>query len=811
MCRLASPSTMQALAKLLVGTLLLTGCAVHEVSKIDTQTALDYDLLLSLPVEAISYKDQIKPILENRCTVCHGCYDAPCQLKLSSINGIKRGASKQVVYDGERIFGIEPTRLNIDATTTEQWREKKFHPVLNESNKAGNTPAQNLEQSVLYKLLRQKQLRPQARIGMLSEEFDLALNREQVCPTVDQFQQYAKDHPSWGMPYAMPNLSDQEYKILVQWLAQGSPASPPAAPNKHSREQVSQWESFLNGDSNKQKLVSRYLYEHLFQAHIHFTDAPAREFYRLVRSTTPPGQPIVEIPSLRPYDNPGASHFYYRLRRYPASIVAKDHVVYELSPQKMSRYRELFFAADYQVNELPSYDARIAANPFKVYEAIPPNMRYRFLLDNAKFFIDGFIKGPVCRGQIALNVIEDQFWVFFFNPDHYLKIDDADFLKEFSDDLDIPSELGNTMRIAAIWTTYKGKLKEYEKAKHENFAGLSHQKNLTQAMSLLWDGNGNNPNAALTIFRHFDSASVNFGLAGDYPETAWVIDYPLLERIHYLLVAGFDVYGNVGHQLNTRLYMDFLRVEAEDNFLAFLPASQRKKIRDSWYLGVLDQLERDIDNSHQWLKQEMVTGYKTDNPQQELYQQLVAHLGPMAKSDGLLKRCGSTPCPAHAPAPAENIAEQQADIAMSKIGNISGPVLQVFPDLTFVRVRNQDSNHGFAYTLIRNKAYTTISSLYRSNGDSRRDTQSDTLTILKGLQGSYPNFFFDIELVQADEFADRYAKIKSRKDYEIFVERFGVRRTRTDFWQISDWFQNYYVQQNPTTSGLFDLNRYNNR
>ena len=94
---------------------------------------------------------------------------------------------------------------------------------------------------------------------------------------------------------------------------------------------------------------------------------------------------------------------------------------------------------------------------------------------------------------------------------------------------------------------------------------------------------GSNPNAALTVFRHLDSASVSFGLVGDYPETAWIIDYPLLERIHYLLVAGFDVYGNVGHQLNTRLYMDFLRMEGEFNFIALLPAAQRDAVRNYWY------------------------------------------------------------------------------------------------------------------------------------------------------------------------------------------------------------------------------------
>mgnify|MGYP000732865784 CR=1 FL=1 len=39
------------------------------------------------------------------------------------------------------------------------------------------------------------------------------------------------------------------------------------------------------------------------------------------------------------------------------------------------------------------------------------------LLDEAEFFIMNFIKGPVCRGQMALDVIQDRFWVFFIDPD----------------------------------------------------------------------------------------------------------------------------------------------------------------------------------------------------------------------------------------------------------------------------------------------------------------------------------------------------------------------------------------------------------
>ena len=44
-----------------------------------------------------------------------------------------------------------------------------------------------------------------------------------------------------------------------------------------------------------------------------------------------------------------------------------------------------------------------------------------------------------------------------------------------------------------------------------------------------------------------------------------MLSYPLFERIAYLLVVGFDVFGNVAHQLDARLYMDFLRMEGEFN------------------------------------------------------------------------------------------------------------------------------------------------------------------------------------------------------------------------------------------------------
>ena len=100
--------------------LLLSACSSSEKSVTADQAVVEYELLYTLPKEDLSYKDEVQPILENRCMVCHGCYDAPCQLKLTSPEGIHRGANKKKVYNAARLTADVPTRLFIDAMTTDR-------------------------------------------------------------------------------------------------------------------------------------------------------------------------------------------------------------------------------------------------------------------------------------------------------------------------------------------------------------------------------------------------------------------------------------------------------------------------------------------------------------------------------------------------------------------------------------------------------------------------------------------------------------------------------------------------------------------
>ncbi len=57
------------------------------------------------PAPALSYTRDIQPIFTEKCVACHACYDSACQLNLGSGEGAARGATKVLVYDGDRSQG----------------------------------------------------------------------------------------------------------------------------------------------------------------------------------------------------------------------------------------------------------------------------------------------------------------------------------------------------------------------------------------------------------------------------------------------------------------------------------------------------------------------------------------------------------------------------------------------------------------------------------------------------------------------------------------------------------------------------------
>jgi len=126
--------------------------------------------------------------------------------------------------------------------------------------------------------------------------------------------------------------------------------------------------------------------------------------------------------------------------------------------------------------------------------------------------------------------------------------------------------------------------------------------------------------------------------------------------------------------------------------------------------------------------------------------------------------------------------------------------------------RDGKPEDDLAYTVIRNKAYKNVTSMFKDEEDTKhRDFSNDSLTVTDWLEGSYPNFFFTVDIDDVARFAERYAALRNLDDYERFVSTYGTRRTHPGFWETADWFQDEYLREKPVHAGLFDLNRYQNR
>ncbi len=728
-------------------------------------------------------KSAIQDVLNKRCVVCHGCYDAPCQLKLSSSDGLSRGASKTKVYDSARLDDAPMTRLEIDAKTAPEWRQRGFFAITESNN----------GQSVLEQLLRAGRNNDFKLGAALPDRLNISPLRKNSCPMPSEMGDYLDDHPLGGMPFATAPLPDADYQKLLSWAKAGAPPdeTPTVLPEK-SIEHIEKIETFLNNGQLKAKLTARYIYEHLFLAHLHLEDDTSRTFFRLIRSRTPTGEPPDEIASRRPFDDPGGD-FFYRLVPLGDTILHKEHIVYEIGPKRLERYKSLFLASDWEIDALPHYSIDAGGNPLSTFRAIPARSRYQFLLDDALYFVRSFIRGPVCYGQVAVNVIEDRFWVTFLAPDADLSVTDNAYLEEAIPILELPLakvEGKISDRLKSFLTL--GPIK-YQELRQSRYAAETAQ-NGGPTYQDIWDGDGNNIDARLTVFRNFSSASVVPGFSGAVPETAWVIDFPLFERIYYNLVAGFDVFGNVEHQLTTRIYMDSLRREGERNFLAFLPRDLRDPLHESWYQGPLVSLvdrwkERKLDTSSP-------TGirFQTGQPKSEFLTgllQIEPRLWPVSDP---INRCSAGQC----------AATDTIEGRLRPLTATPAPFAKFLPDIALLLVKTDAETKIF--TLVHDKAHSNVAFIF--NEDLRRDPENDSLTVLPGQFSSYPNFVFKVSDANVAAFVDAARDVRTQKDYLRVVEQFGIRRTDPSFWSMLDLVQAGLDAQDTIQAGLLDINRY---
>lgn len=738
--------------------------------------------------EAVSYSRDIQPILTEKCVACHACYDAPCQLNLGSGEGVLRGASKLPVYDGGRTKAQATTRLYFDAQGEAAWRAKGFESVLN---------PQNGQAALMARMLELGRSNPPTPNAKLPAELDISIRRDNQCPLPGEFAAYQKQFAHAGMPFAVAGLSDGEYATLQQWLKQGAPVDEQALqPSLAEQQQIAEWEGLLNAPGAREALVGRWLFEHLFLAHLYFEGGEPGHFFQLVRSRTPSGQPIDAIATRRPNEDPG-TQVYYRLWPIQGVIVHKTHITYPLSAKKLARVQELFFSGDWTTDAVPGYGAQRRENPFETFAAIPPQARYQFMLDNAEYFVRTFIRGPVCRGQIATDVIRDNFWALFQAPERDLYLTDAAYRAEATPLLAMPGQFDEIGELPVLWRSYLKKRNQYEDLRQQAYADAP-----APSWSSIWAGNDN---ALLSVFRQRDSASVRKGLIGEIPQTLWLLDFPLFERTYYQLVVNFDVFGNVSHQAQTRLYFDLIRNGAELNFLRLLPAESRQAYLDDWYQNSA-KLKMWLTYVDADLHTPTALKLEGSDPKRAFAQALLQRYADINARPDPLNRCVTAEC--YRPGlPAEL---EDAEQALSRLPGKPAAGLKVIdqlPEASLLRVELADGQRE-VYSLLRNRAHSNVA--FIAGESLRYQPGLDTLTVYPGVLTSYPNFLFNVPVAEVPTFVTALEQVRDQLAFDKLVERWGVRRSHPEFWRYFHDLSAYIRETEPVEAGVLDMNRYQN-
>ncbi len=769
-------------------TLLFSACGAPELAPVAVTPSN----------HSVNYLKDVKPILDKRCVSCHSCYNSPCQAKFSAYEGVDRGGSKLLVYDALRLSAAEPTRLFIDAQTTPEWRKKEFYSLTksDDSNMTHND-------SIMMHMLHDKKKNPQI-IGNYAPEGD-----KLVCPRdKEEMNEYVEDKPNHGMPYGLPQIQESEYTTLTQWLQQGAKGPTTQEqkmlkqPSAIAQVEIQKWEKFLNQQDAKHKMTARYLYEHLYLAHWNFKASPS-EYFEIVRSKTPAPEPVDLVVTLRAYDDPKVDTFYYRLVKMHATPVHKTHMVVEFDDAKLARIKEQFIDTKWmQEPHVMSYDSKVSSQPFIAFEQIPAASRYQFLLDNSHYIIMTFIRGPVCRGQMALNVIHDHFWILFQDPKHDLTVLKPEFLQAQEKNLVMPIETNNL----SVWNTFSD---DYKDAFERYFAAKEklYEKEMPNGVALenIWKGEKPSDAPMLTIYRHYDSASVHKGAVGELPKTMWVIDFSQLERIYYLLVAGYDVYGNISHQTNIRRYFDYIRMEGEENYLTFLPKEHRMEYFKSWYIGIDDVQEL---NSLEISNIETKVKYKTNHPRGEFIEQVVNNH--LLKSTGIefddINYYSEGQTPPLMPKSFTIREELKTGFrALTKPG--TGFIKHVTDNgvnVMHIRIKMEDGS-DIVGSIVVNRWHDNVNSMF--NGEQAAP-QKDTIDFVKYSVGSYPNMFVVVDYKDLPDFFDLVQNYDRSEKYNNKIRKYFISRSNKDFWKTFDWFQNNFNESDPLNAGLYDLNRY---
>jgi hypothetical protein len=242
--------------------------------------------------------------------------------------------------------------------------------------------------------------------------------------------------------------------------------------------------------------------------------------------------------------------------------------------------------------------------------------------------------------------------------------------------------------------------------------------------------------------------------------------------------------------------MDFLRMEGEAAFLKFFPNEYAREQLEFWYRGEESQVETYLAELNKRDFETSAITYKTTNPKKEFFEKYRAMLGSHVTAIDVINTKPKI------------VAKADYQRSLQKLSDIKGLTLEHIPEQSLMRL-SLDNGEYRLISLIRNRSHTNVSHLF---GEQNRFVpEEQTLSVIDGVVGTYPNIFFDVKEADLNEFVDLLSMVKSEQDYASVLKLFGVRRTNKDFWRFSDSIHQIYMQASPIEAGLLDFNRLENR
>jgi hypothetical protein len=238
-----------------------------------------------------------------------------------------------------------------------------------------------------------------------------------------------------------------------------------------------------------------------------------------------------------------------------------------------------------------------------------------------------------------------------------------------------------------------------------------------------------------------------------------------------------------------------------------MPPEVRAAMRDSWYRGTAAL--RKLSADHVVVNEDMPVQitYRTPDPKAGFVELVSRRLGTLAGPEDVLNRCMQPPCYRTGAGRLEGHVEGSLQTLTSKPASLDAmKFVDFMPDVSFLRISTGDPDRDLAYTLVRNKMHTNVA--FMLDEHKRREPEKDTLTVYRGLLGSYPNFMFSVPQHSIDEFAGALHTARTPDQFRVLVSRYGLSRTHPEIWGNFHWLVEFMRRTHPVEAGVYDMNRY---